>query len=105
MKRSLILTTIAVFLVGIGVSEAYLTTSTNYDALLYFGNGGFGQDFGTKRVLGGIGQNVIGEVQDAYVINYGIFYLNTSQVLSAAAQIFVVNIEKYGMEWCTFNWT
>jgi hypothetical protein len=106
MKKLLILTLVAVYLVTIAYS--FKIESSNYDALTYFGAGGNVETYGSTDVGTGIGQTVIGEINreaDPYSIFYGIFYINVSFTVPLEIQFFRINISDYGMEWMKFNWT
>lgn len=104
LKKCLILTLFAAYFATIAYSLQ--VDSDNYKALTYFGAGGNVETVGNINYGAGIGQTVIGAVEETnYIINYGIFYTNTTYTLPLASQFFIINISDVGMEWMAFNWT
>lgn len=84
-------------------------TSANYDSLYYYGSGGFVETTATQDIGGGIGQTVIGEINNAafsYSIYYGIFWVNVTYTAPSALFLPVsIYIEDFGIEWIKLNWT
>lgn len=107
MKTIIIL--IIMFMILLTSSIAYQTNSTSYDALMYFGAGGYAEQTATLDVGTGIGQTVIGEINNAafsYSIYYGIFWVNVTYTAPSALFLPVsIYIEDFGIEWIKLNWT
>lgn len=77
----MIILTMIVLLVSIPASQSIQTSSTNFDANLYFGANGYTERTPTATVGSGIGQTAIGEINIEtypFAAQYGIFYINVT---------------------------
>ena len=100
---------ITIFIIFRIQSTAFQTNSSTYDALLYFGAGGYAEQTATLDVGTGIGQVTIGEISTqlySVAIRYGIFWVNVSYTIPPALFPSIgIYIEDFGIEWVKLNWT